>query len=232
MRLPRADTRGGAPSRRELLSAAALLPLLAPPLQPRAAAAFSPLDALGLGGGNPQVDRTLPPVCQARTRLQDFVAVRYTGRFADGRVFDDRYATQPLVYELGSFYLPGVDEVLEGACVGSKYKLRWSSSPPPRAAEDARLLPPGSAISMDVELLTIRYSLFGEKMRNASNTYWFTPQQLTLSSPVDYERGHPNIEREPTITTDNPFSINPTERSLITNPTGAVAPLFGGLGGS
>ena len=47
-----------------------------------------------------------PEVCQARANEQDFVVIKYTGRFADGTVFDDRYAEQPLTYELGSFYLP------------------------------------------------------------------------------------------------------------------------------
>ena len=62
---------------------------------------------LGFGSDRPRVEQVgSPEVCQARANEQDFVVIKYTGRFADGTVFDDRYAEQPLTYELGSFYLP------------------------------------------------------------------------------------------------------------------------------
>tara|TARA_B110001452_G_scaffold204634_1_gene174596 strand:- start:1285 stop:1611 length:327 start_codon:yes stop_codon:yes gene_type:complete len=62
---------------------------------------------LGFGSDRPRVEQVgSPEVCQARANDQDFVVIKYTGRFADGTVFDDRYSMQPLIYELGSFYLP------------------------------------------------------------------------------------------------------------------------------
>ena len=83
------------------------------------------------------------------------------------------------------------------------------------------------SMSIDMELLNIRYSLFGEKMRNASNTYWFTEQPLTLTSAVD-ERGHANRARDVVIGKDNPFSIAPGEKNLISNPSSVLGPLFSG----
>ena len=90
-----------------------------------------------------------PPACSRRLQ---------TGRFADGRVFDDRYATEPLVYELGGFYLNGVDEALAGRCVGSKLLLSWPSSPELEVCttDDLRRLPAGSAIEMEIDVRTIR----------------------------------------------------------------------------
>ena len=157
---------------------------------------------------------------------QDFVVVRYVGRFADGTPFDTRYADRDLVYELGAFYLPGVDELLVGRCVGTKLRLRWESCPAPVAAADAALLPAGSAISLEIELRSIKYSLFGEKMRNASSTYWFNPERLTLASAPD-GRGHAS-SRTPFLPKDNPFAISPSEISIISNPSGLLKPLLSG----
>ena len=62
----------------------------------------------GLGGGagggvNPSEEvLSRPDLCQARPIDQDFVVVRYVGRFADGTPFDTRYADRDLVYELGA----------------------------------------------------------------------------------------------------------------------------------
>ena len=99
------------------------------------------------------------------------------------------------MYELGSFYLPRVDDGIEGLCVGSKVKLTWARSPDLGEALASRL-PAGTPIELELELLTIRYSLFGEKMRNASSTYWFAEAPLTLTSAADYERGHLDLARE------------------------------------
>ena len=210
----------GALSRRCLL---ALAPLLQPSALPSSA-----LD-LPFGGSGPRVDLvSTPEICQGRCREQDFVVVRYIGRRADGTAFDDRYATRPLIYELSSFYLPGVDTGLDGACVGSRLKFTW-----PRGVDlgpaYASVLPPNAPITLELELSSIRYSLFGEKMRNASNTYWFAEQPLTLTSEADFERGHSNRGRVPEITKDNPFSIAPGEKSLISNPSSALTPLFQGF---
>ena len=115
------------------------------------------LPSIGFGGGRPKVELlSSPDVCQGRCREQDFVAVRYVGRRArGGTVFDDRYAQRPLIYELGSFYLPGVDEELDGACVGSKWRFSWVSSP---SLDKDSVLPPGTPIEMELELVTIKYS--------------------------------------------------------------------------
>ena len=112
------------------------LALALPVLAPLKASAL-----LGFGGSQPTVREVGTPagfICQARLREQDFAVVRYTGRFANGTAFDTRYTEQPLTFEVGSFYLPGVDEALVGACVGSKLRLTWNkNSPPPLSAEDA-----------------------------------------------------------------------------------------------
>jgi len=185
------------------------------------------LPSLGLAG-NPAIELlSAAPVCQGRCRDQDFIVVRYIGRRSDsGAVFDERYAKQPLVYELGSFYMPGVDDALIGACVGEKYRLTWMSSPS-LGADANSLLPPGTPIEMELELLTIKYSLFGEKMRNATNTYWFNSEPLTLTSAVD-ARGHIS-SRTPVVVKDNPFSIAPGEKNIISNPSSVLGPLFRGF---
>lgn len=171
-----------------------------------------------------------PDICQARTRDQDFLVVRYTGRFADGRPFDERYAQQPLTFELGGFYLPGVDQALTGLCVGTRVRLAWARSPA-LGPEFEPVLPAGSAIEMDVSLVSIKYSLFGEKMRifgpgakAEGEDFWFAPKPLTLSSPVD-ARGH-RTDRETVVKKDNPFSIAPGENSIISNPANTLRPLY------
>jgi hypothetical protein len=196
--------------------ALALLPLL--PAQPTSA-------FFGLGNEPSVVIVSKLPVCQGRTKVQDYVAVRYTGRYADGRIFDDRYAQRPLVFQLGSFYLPGVDGALAGACVGTKFEIKWPSSPALRRPEDAALLPAGSQIEMDLELVTIKYSLFGETMRDPSNSFFFTPGPVTLTSAFD-TRGHPS-GRPPVVKQDNPFALSPTEDSIISNAQGVLKPILG-----
>jgi len=232
MRVPSPPLRGSpaqqALPRRHLLTAAAsLLPLLAPPDRTAAALPF------GLFGGpsaRPTVEvLSASPACQGRVRLQDFAVIRYTGRFSNGTVFDARYREQPLIYELGAFYLPGVDAALENQCAGTKLRLRYAESPILSRPEDAALLPAGSAIELEVELVTIKYSLFGEKMRGVTDTYYFAPFPLTLTSPVD-ERGHAS-SRTPEVIRDNPFAIAPNENSIISNPKGVLTPLFDSMGG-
>ena len=213
--------------RRQLLSLA--LPLLLP-AAPRLAGAAGPLEALGLGGGSggdaPQVRIvSQPSVCQGRVRFQDFVILRYKGLRADGTPFDSRYAENPLVYELGSFYLPGVDAALNGACAGTKLKLSWASSPRLPRADDAALLPAGEPITLEAEVVSIKYSLFGEKMRDPTSSWFFAREPLTLTSAYD-ARGHPNRNRVPSVKKDNPFSIAPGEQSIISNPSNLLTPLF------
>jgi hypothetical protein len=185
-----------------------------------------PASALfGLGGGPSVEVVSKNPVCQGRAQVQDFVVVRYTGRYADGRIFDDRYAERPLVYQLGSFYLPGVDAAIAGACVGTKLAFKWPASPALRSPEDAALLPAGSPIEIDLELVTIKYSLFGETMRDPKNDFFFTPGAVTLTSAFD-TRGHPS-GRAPQVKRDNPFALGPTEDSIISNSQGILKPMLG-----
>ena len=54
---------------------------------------------------------------------------------------------------------------------------------------------------------------------------WFAPEPLTLTSAPDFERGHLS-ERDVVVTKDNPFSIAPGEKSLISNPTSELTNLF------
>ena len=215
-------------SRRQAVALALALPVLAP-LTP----AFA---LLGIGESQPTVREVGTAegfICQARLRDQDFAVVRYTGSFANGTVFDARYAEQPLTFEVGSFYMPGVNEALEGMCVGSKLRLSWNNnSPPPLSAADEPLLPAGSSVVFDIEVLSIRYQLFGEKMRQPQQKqqtidYMFAPEPLSLRSPVD-ARGH-TADRLPLVKTDNPFAIAPNKVSLITNPGNTLAPLWEGL---
>ena len=255
---PRPLTAEALARRRHVLARIALplLPLMLPARR-AGALDFPALPALPGGGGGPSVQVVSEPsICQARCRdqvrpgarptrtshspfdcaprtrraapAQDFVVMRYTGRFTNGTIFDARYADQPLTCEIGAFYLPGVDRALTNRCVGTTLQLRWEQSPPLARPSDAALLPAGSPVVLDVELLTIQYKLFGEKMRNVSNPYYFAPEPLTLTSAFD-ERGHAS-DRPPTIQKDNPFSITDGEFSIISNPTGAltslVAPLF------
>ena len=109
---------------------------------------------------------------------------------------------------------------------GHKAAAALGGCPAPVAAADAALLPAGSAISLEIELRSIKYSLFGEKMRNASSTYWFNPERLTLASAPD-GRGHAS-SRTPFLPKDNPFAISPSEISIISNPSGLLKPLLSG----
>lgn len=205
-------------TRRGALAALSLLPALLP---------SQPASALFGGAGNSPTVEVLeqPELCQGRAQAQDFVAVRYTGRFADGRAFDTRYAARPLVYQLGSFYLPGVDAALAGRCVGTKLRLQWASSPRPRLEDDAQQLPAGSRLQLELELVTIKYSLFGETMRDPANSYFFAPGPVTLSSAYD-PRGHAS-GLPPQVKRDNPFALGPTEDSLISNSKGVLKPFVG-----
>ena len=134
-------------ARRQAIALALAMPMLA---SRKPASAFLGLDL-------PRVAQvSLPDVCQARLRDQDFAVVRYTGRFSNGTTFDTRYAKDPLTFEVGTFYLPGVDAALEGTCVGSKLRFSWQSSPVPVDAADAQVLPPGSSIVIDMDVLSIK----------------------------------------------------------------------------
>lgn len=58
----------------------------------------------------------------------DFVSVRYVARVGD-QVVDERYATAPLTFQLGTFYLRGFDDALVRQCIQSKLRLTWARPP-------------------------------------------------------------------------------------------------------
>ena len=217
---PRVEGRPASELRRACLSLPAVLPVL---LAGDAARALDlPFVGKVVGGADVQLLEA-PPVCQGRCRDQDFVMVKYTGRIVGGDAFDERYASRALTYELGSFYLPGVDAALDGTCVGSRLRFTWAASPSLGAEFDS-ILRPGTPIELELQLVGIKYSLFGEKMRDPSSTYWFNPTPLTLTSAAD-ERGH-GSPRTPVVNKDNPFSIAPGEKNIISNPSSMLGPLF------
>lgn len=118
------------------------------------------LNVLPNVGTSPQIERvSSADTCQGRVKDQDFVVMQYTiRRLDDGSIVDDRYSTKPLTYEVGSFFVPGVDDLIEGACVGSVYRLSWSRSPSLGPEGDA-ILPPGTPIELELKLVTINYSM-------------------------------------------------------------------------
>ena len=71
--------------------------------------------------------------------------------------------------------------------------------------------------------MSIKYNLFGEKMSNADNAYWFTGP-VSLTSAVD-RREHKSLD-EPTVQAENPFALSPTARSIISNPSGLAQSLL------
>lgn len=85
------------------------------------------------------------------------VQVNYTGKLADGTVFDDSYETnQPLTFALGQgMVIPGWDEGVSLLPVGSKAKLIV----PPELAYGqfgaGGVIPPNATLYFDVELLDI-----------------------------------------------------------------------------
>ena len=170
-------------TRRRLLTALAALPLVREPLPAYAAGPAPSVEVIGE-----------PEVCQAQVRKQDFAVVRYIGRMADGTVFDDRYTSRPLVFEVGNFYLPGVDDALAEMCVGTSVRFRWPRAPD-LGPQYASRLPPGTPIEVEMQLLSIKYQLFGEKMRNASNDFFFAPARPRLVGRGGDQEGQPILDR-------------------------------------
>jgi peptidylprolyl isomerase len=92
----------------------------------------------------------------------DTVAMNYTGRLADGTVFDSNVDpkfnhVQPLVFTLGAGQvIPGWDKDIVGMKVGEKKTLVI----PPADAYGAKgvpgTIPPNSTLTFDVELLGIK----------------------------------------------------------------------------
>ena len=95
--------------------------------------------------------------------------------------------SMPLSFGVGSMPLSIPTEALlqpGGAQAAAFAKELTGLGRPGGLAKELGTLP-GLAQMPELELATIKYSLFGEKMRNASSTYWFNPEKLTLASAPD-----------------------------------------------
>jgi hypothetical protein len=143
--------------------------------------------------------------------VDDFVSVRYVGKVGE-TVVDDRYATTPLVFQLGAFYLPGFDEALTKQCVTSTLRLtgptgppdgplvydvtidRCTAPPPPGASALARSAAAHARparVSARV-VCRIVFDAFRDKMtEGGKNAKYFVPEPLTAFGPID-RRWYPN----------------------------------------
>lgn len=84
----------------------------------------------------------------------DFLTVHYTGRLADGRVFDSSYdRNEPYTFRLGArAVIPGWDQGLVGMRVGGMRRL---TIPPALAygSQGSGPIPPNATLQFDIELL-------------------------------------------------------------------------------
>ena len=93
----------------------------------------------------------------------DTVAINYTGRLADGTVFDSNmdpkfgHAGQPLVFVLGAGQMiPGFDKGITGMKVGDKKTLVLPPEDAYGAAGHPPVIPANATLTFDVELLGIK----------------------------------------------------------------------------
>ena len=94
----------------------------------------------------------------AVAKVGDIVSVKYTGKFADGTVFDatDKHGGKPIQFQLGAGrVIKGWDQGLVGMKVGEKRSLVI----PPELAygpNDYQGIPGGSTLYFDVELVGVQ----------------------------------------------------------------------------
>jgi peptidylprolyl isomerase len=92
----------------------------------------------------------------------DTVAMNYTGRLANGTVFDSNVDpkfnhVQPFIFTLGAGQvIPGWDKGIVGMKVGEKKTLTISPADAYGAAGVPGTIPPNSTLTFDVELLGIK----------------------------------------------------------------------------
>jgi peptidylprolyl isomerase len=88
----------------------------------------------------------------------DDIAVHYTGRLADGTVFDSSYNRgEPFLFKLGNGdVIPGWDRGLVGMKVGGIRVLEIPPSLAYGARGAGRAIPPNATLKFQVELLGVR----------------------------------------------------------------------------
>jgi len=95
-------------------------------------------------------------------KVGDTVSMNYTGRLADGTVFDSNVDpkfnhTQPFVFTLGAGQvIPGWDKGILGMKVGEKKTLVIPPEDAYGAAGVSGVIPPNATLTFDVELLGIK----------------------------------------------------------------------------
>ena len=95
-------------------------------------------------------------------KVGDTVSMNYTGRLADGTVFDSNVNpkfnhVQPFVFTLGAGQvIPGWDKGIVGMKVGEKKTLVIPPADAYGAAGISGVIPPNATLTFDVELLGIK----------------------------------------------------------------------------
>lgn len=86
----------------------------------------------------------------------DLVEVHYTGRLADGKVFDSSTKGEPLQFRLGARQvIPGWDKGLVGMKPGGKRKLTIPPELGYGSAGSPPVIPPNAELIFDVELVRV-----------------------------------------------------------------------------
>ena len=97
-----------------------------------------------------------------KVKLGDTVAMNYTGKLADGTVFDSNVNpkfkhVQPFVFTIGAGQvIKGWDMGITGMKVGEKRTLEISPDYAYGAVGAGRVIPPNATISFEVEILQIK----------------------------------------------------------------------------
>ncbi|XP_045622896.1 uncharacterized protein [Procambarus clarkii] len=98
-----------------------------------------------------------PAVCRTQGVAGDKIQVHYTGRLADGTIFDQSANRgEPFEFRLGSGQvIKGWDRGLDGMCVGERRRLTI----PPNLAYGRRgaggVIPPDATLTFEVELVEV-----------------------------------------------------------------------------
>jgi FKBP-type peptidyl-prolyl cis-trans isomerase len=94
----------------------------------------------------------------AEAKNGNLVSVQYTGKFADGKVFDSSIPSgQPIEFTLGAQrVIPGWDQGILGMKVGGKRTLTIPPALGYGAAGYPPVIPPNSTLYFDVELVGVK----------------------------------------------------------------------------